>query len=406
MASKKRPGRPRQTRRSWGTIRPLESGRWQAGYKPHKGAKYKWAPMTFRLYGEADEWLTKTRADLARGEWVDPNLALIEFETYALEWVRTRVTRAGGPLKAGTVDRYLRLLDNYICPEIGSIALGHLTGAEIRAWRATLAHIPATQAGAYKLVRAILTTAVNDGRIKKNPATIDGGGRYKARERVPAVETAILAATALMPERERLWVLLACWAGMRRGELLNLRRWQINVEMQTIFIGPTRVAVGGKFVDQEDGKTVLSTRFVVVPKLVMDFVVLHLAAFVDDDADARVFTGVRDRSKPVCVRTLYNHWHAARAKIERPRGAGPLTMHDLRHSGNTIQSSHGGATTKERMDFFGWAREEMAHHYDHTVDGRQVEIAARLNDRLADSNVVSLFPRGSHGDRTADAGGA
>lgn len=410
MTSKKRPGRPRGRRRSKGTIRPLPSGRWQAGYKPHKGAKYVWAPETFRLYGEADDWLTRIYADISRGEWIDPKLALADFRTYALEWIDTRIYR-GKPLRNSTKYRYRYALTNYVFDELGDLALGHIRTETIRRWRATLSHIPATQANVYKLVKGILNTAVEDGRIKSNPCKVDGGGSHKAPERTPAIETAILAATALMPERERLWVLLACWGGMRRGELLNLRRWQIDIEMQTIRIGPTRVAVGGRFVDQDEGKTDDPTRpharrrnGVVVPKLIMDFVVAHLDAFVDDDPNARVFTGIRDRSKPVCVRTLYNHWHKARATVERPEGAGPLTMHDLRHSGNTMQSSHGGATPKERMDFFGWATEEMAHHYDHTVDARQVEIAGVLNERLAGSNVVSLFPRESHGGRTAAAG--
>lgn len=404
-AAKKKPGRPRGHRRTWGTIRQLPSGRFQAGYKPHKGAEHHWAPHTFRLYSEADDWLARMKADLSRGEWIDPNLALAEFEAYALEWVETRIYRSK-PLRASTKYRYRYQLANYVFPEIGGLALGHIRPETIRAWYRTLSHIPPTRAATYKLVKGILTTAVEDGRIKANPCKIDGGGWHKAPERSPAIETAILAATALMPERERLWVLLACWGGMRRGELLNLRRSQIDVEMQIIHIGPTRVAVGGRFVDQEEGKTFLADRFVVLPKLIMDFVAAHLLAFIPEDPDARVFTGIRDRTKPLCVRTLYDHWHVARATVERPKGAGPLTMHDLRHSGSTIQSSHGGATTKERMDFFGWANEEMASHYDHTVDGRQAEIAQALNDRLAGSNVVNLFPGKLHGDRTAATGDA
>lgn len=395
MASKSR------SRRSKGTVRRLKSGRYQAGYKPHPGAKYLWAPETFRLKGEADEWLRGIYTDLSRGDWIDPNLALVEFEAYAREWVRTR------KLKDSTRAKYLDILERHAFPSssrggLGDVALGHVRAETIRRWRATLGHIPSTQARTYALVKSIFATAVTDGRIKSNPCSVPGADRYDVPEREPAVQDLILQAATLMREQYRVWVLLACWGGMRRGELLGLRRRQIDVETQTIRIGPTRVEVGGTYVDQDTGKSTRAKRPIVLPKLIMDCLVAHLERFVDDDPNARVFTGVRDRSKPARMRTVYADWYAARKAIGRPG----LTMHDLRHSGNTIQSSHGGASLAERMSFFGWSRSEVADRYDHTVDGRHAEIAGRLNDQLAGSNVVDLFPRQSHEDRTAAAGDA
>jgi integrase len=367
-------------RRDFGSIRKLRSGRYQARYRPHRGAPYKTAPYTFRLRSEAAAWLDTIHADLTRGDWVDPNLSMVSFETYATQVIRARV------LKPGTRDRYDYQLTTYVFPEIGPIPIGRFEPETIEEWWSTLGHIPATRSGTYRLIRSIFTVAVKRGRIKANPCDIENS-RYTSPRRKPGTADEILAAMVLMPAKYRAWVLLACFAGMRRGELAGLRRRQIDVANQLIHIGPTRVAVGGRFVDQVDGKSDAADRPVVVPAVVMDAVAAHLDEHVEDGPNARVFTGVRNRSGPVCVRTLYKHWHRARATIGRPE----LTMHDLRHSGSTILSTIGGASLAERMRWGGWATPGTAMVYDHATDPRAVEIAGRVNAALEGSNVVDLF---------------
>jgi integrase len=364
--------------------RKLASGRYQARYLPYKGAtKYKTAPYTFRTRTEANKWLLVTEAKIALNEFVDPELGLKPFRTYADEWVGTRV------LADSTRAAYEYRLRKYVYPHLegdGWSPIGQMSAGDLRQWHRRLDHIKPTQATVYRLVRSILATAVEDGILKKNPCSIPNAGRHHADEREVALAVDIIRAALLMPVRERLWVILACWGGMRRGELAGLRRRQIDVANQTIQIGPTRVAVYGRFVDKKTGKTLRSKRPVVLPKTVMDLVVAHLDEHVGPEPDARVFTGIRDRSGPICVRSLYDHWHIARAGI----GRSDLRMHDLRHSGSTILSI-GGATVKERMAWGGWATAEMALRYDHATDPRAVENAERLDADLAGSNVVDLF---------------
>lgn len=58
-------------RNSWGNVRKLPSGKFQARYC----IDYVWhsAPATFRTKKEADSFLAGVRADLNRGVWLDPN---------------------------------------------------------------------------------------------------------------------------------------------------------------------------------------------------------------------------------------------------------------------------------------------------------------------------------------------
>lgn len=54
-------------RRSYGTVRKLPSGRWQARYRDGDGARYS-APTTFKTKTEAQRWLSATETDMARGD--------------------------------------------------------------------------------------------------------------------------------------------------------------------------------------------------------------------------------------------------------------------------------------------------------------------------------------------------
>jgi len=375
----------RSSRRTWGSIRKTTSNRYQARYRPFPGADLVTAPFTFRTRSEADAWLTNTRADLVRGEWIDPKRGLVPFGEYSTEWLRTRRTRRG-PLEESTRATYRKSLAR-ITATFAETALVHITSEAVRDWHTALGHIPASQAHAYALFRSIMATAVADNRVRVNPCQITGASRYTVPKRKVGVQDEILRAAALMPEHERVWVLLACWGGLRRGELLGLTRGAIDVETQTISIGPTFVEVDGKMVAKPTPKSEAGERTVVVPKLIMDAVVAHLDAFVDDDLAALVFTS--SRGGPARTGTIYTHWWSARAAIGRPN----LRLHDLRASGSTIRSTRGGATLREQMQHHGWAKPDMAIHYEpHVVDGRSVEIAEALNGQLVPDNVVALHP--------------
>ncbi|MFC9556968.1 hypothetical protein ACFTWF_39805 [Rhodococcus sp. NPDC056960] len=90
------PRRPERSRfhahttpRSFGSLRRLLSGKWQARYSTPDGSRHA-APHTFDTRRAADDWLSDTRAAMLRGRWVDPAAASITFGRYAREWIATR----------------------------------------------------------------------------------------------------------------------------------------------------------------------------------------------------------------------------------------------------------------------------------------------------------------------------
>jgi len=58
------------SRSSWGSVRKLPSGRWQARYR----VEHRWrtAPTTYTTKREAESYLAATRAALEHGSWIDP----------------------------------------------------------------------------------------------------------------------------------------------------------------------------------------------------------------------------------------------------------------------------------------------------------------------------------------------
>ena len=69
---------PGRKTRSFGTIRRLPSGRWQARYRGPDGA-LRSAPSTFTRKTDAARWLALTEAELLGGGWIDPDAGRVPF---------------------------------------------------------------------------------------------------------------------------------------------------------------------------------------------------------------------------------------------------------------------------------------------------------------------------------------
>jgi len=72
----------RKGRRSFGSMRQLPSGRWQARYRDLAGVQHT-APQTFATRPEAARFPAQVETDLARGEWTGLELAAVSPNTVA-----------------------------------------------------------------------------------------------------------------------------------------------------------------------------------------------------------------------------------------------------------------------------------------------------------------------------------
>jgi hypothetical protein len=76
-------------RRSFGSVRKLPSGRWQARY-PGPDGQIRTAPDTFDTKRSAERWLSLVETQINQGDWVDPERAKIQLGVYADQWITQR----------------------------------------------------------------------------------------------------------------------------------------------------------------------------------------------------------------------------------------------------------------------------------------------------------------------------
>jgi integrase len=108
----------------------------------------------------------------------------------------------------------------------------------VRRWRKHLLDAgvgPVTVAKAYRLLKAILNTVVDDGLIRRNPCRIKGAGQEESPER-PVTMRQVFDLADAFDRRYRALVLLAVFCSLRWGELAALRRRHIDLALGTVRI--------------------------------------------------------------------------------------------------------------------------------------------------------------------------
>ncbi|GAB3213854.1 site-specific integrase [Marinactinospora endophytica] len=358
-------------KRRFGRIRQLPSKRWQARYPGPDGVDRP-APHTFATKKEADRWLALKEAEMVRDGWWDPDAGAVPFGEYAAEWVEHR------DLSPKTVQLYEILLRLHLNPTFGNLALKDITEADIRRWR-TARHRAkvgkTTVAKAYRLMRAVLNTAVRDKLIRENPCQIEGAGQEHAEER-PALSVAEVfkLADAINP-RYRALVLLAAFGSLRWGELAGLRRRWLDLEARTVTVRETFSELNTLVPGTPKSKA--GYRTVALPSLIIDDLRRHLLIYGSGDPDSYVFVGVK--GKPLRRANFSAYW----AKACKAAGLEGVRFHDLRHTGNTY-AAEAGASVRELMKRMGHSSSRAAMIYLHARDEREREIADRLGERVAE----------------------
>ena len=365
-------------RRHFGTVRKRSSGRWQATYK-YEGQSYSVGGFTAKA--DALAYLSTIEADLRRGAWIDPRAGEVTLRVYAEEWLKRRPD-----LAVRTRELYRHVLDRHVLPELGHATLTGLAPSKIRGWHAGIAQDhPATAAKAYRLLSSIMRTAVVDGLILTSPCKVNGAGTERAVERPIATVAEVEALTSAMPEHLRLIVPLAVWCQLRRGEILGLRRKDIDAMHATIRIEQSRTfSMDGTSITKQP-KTAAGSRTIAAPRQLMKDVVNHLDEFTDVNADALVFTG--RNGLPLTRDALQGSWERSRATIERP----DLRLHDLRHTGLTLAAAT-GATTAELMHRAGHSSAPAALRYQHATKERDRVLADALEGLVKSVETIRIKP--------------
>ncbi len=356
-----------RSKRIFGEVSQLPSGRWRARYVGPDGKRHS-APKTFDTKGDADTYLTLRRSEMLREEWAPRQAARSPFGEYAEIWLRDR------SLKPRTRAHYQSLLNNHVLPTFVDVSMKAIAPADVRKWHATLTpDRPTLRAHSYGLLRTIMQSALEDGEITANPVHIRGAGNTKRVVQIkPASLDELEAIVNWMPERYKVLTLLAAWCALRFGESTELRTKDIDLDAGVIRVRRAVTRGNGKFLIGTP-KSEAGARDIAIPPHLWPAVSDHLAT-LKGGRETLLFPSAKDPARHLAPASLYRVYYPAREAAGRP----DLRWHDLRHSG-AVLAAQTGATLAELMGRLGHSTPAAAMRYQHVAGGRDSQIAAALS---------------------------
>jgi integrase len=277
-----------------------------------------------RAKADAERWLTLTEAEVVRGEWLNPDHGRVPFATYAEAWVAER------PNLRPTKQLYEGLVRLHLSPVLGTFTVQEITEPHVRRWRKTLLDSgvgEVTVAKAYRLLKAILSTAVDDGMIRRNPWRIKGASQEKSPERPVLTIRQVSDLADTVDARYRLLILLAVFCSLRWGELAALRLRHIDLTRATVLIEASVVELidGSRITGPP--KSDAGKRLISIPPFLLPEVAAHIENYTQHRQDDLLFVGPKNGPlrRPNFTRT----WRRATEKA----GLSGVHFHDLRHTG-------------------------------------------------------------------------
>ena len=309
-------------------------------------------------------------------------------------------------LRPKTIKGYESLLNSRILPFFAQMTLSEVTLGQIKIWRASLDPATAsTNAAAYRLLRSILQAAVDLSHpgfhaaktgfdllflavedvvlIARALPKIRGAGNAPVRYvAIPATFEELAIIVEQMPERLRLLIIIAAFVGLREGELLELRRLDIDTSSGVIKVSrkidkDANPNARGACVNCgrpiSAPKTRSGIRTVHLPPPFWELLCDHLASYAAPGPTGLLFPG--ERTDHMSVRYLMDRYRPAREAAGRP----DLTIHHLRHTALTLAGQH-GATAAELQARAGHSSQAAMAIYQHATIERDRMLAARIGE--------------------------
>ncbi|QES33820.1 site-specific integrase [Streptomyces venezuelae] len=225
----------------------------------------------------AEKWLTDLASDMSRGNYVDPRAARITFKSYAEKWLQAHTADVSSRI---ATEQRLRL---HAFPILGSRPLDSFRPEHIRKLVSILASNPAVSGGyarnIYGDVRAILSAAVDDGLLPRNPCSARSVRPPSGERRrvVPWLPSQVSAVRAALSERYRAMVDAGSGCGLRQGEIVGLAEDAFDFRSATLRVVRQVKLVRGTavFAPPKGNKE----RDVPLPRSVAESVRVHMGSF-------------------------------------------------------------------------------------------------------------------------------
>jgi integrase len=232
--------------------------------------------------------LADKQSEINRDDWIDPDAAKVLLQNFGNRWLTER------GLEESTRERYESAFRLHVVPYLGELPLSDVKEGRIRSWRKALVDKKVgqpTQAKAYRVLHAILNTAVDDRVLRRNPCRMPNGGKEESAERVAlSIDEVFAVADAIKP-RYRVLVLFGAFTSLRFGELAALQQNDIDVAGKTVDVRKSQAELknGRRFI--KGPKSAAGVREVAIPQIVLDELKGHLDEYAESGDDGYVFVG-------------------------------------------------------------------------------------------------------------------
>ena len=365
-------------KRSFGTVRRLASGRFQARY-PFNGEKVP-APQTFTSYGEARAWLDAKKVELNEGQHVDPRKGRIPFSSYAESW---RHSSEVAGLAVSTRNRDLGYLNRYVLPEFGHLRLNDLDYERVDRWVVKLLATggaggnglsPDTVRVAGLVLKKILARAVRTRHIRINPC--EGVKLPKSAKKPITVisEPEIYRLAEVIDRRYQYLPIVACFTGLRPGELVGLTWRRVDFVNRTIEVQEVVIESEGRLHAKDHPKSTAGVRRVPMTDQVIEALQQQSEQVPSGPVDW-IFPG------PMGGPTRLNNFRK-RFWSEAVRAAGitpNFRPHDMRHTAISLWIA-AGADVKQVSAFAGHESVSFTlDRYGHLLPTSHDAFLAKLN---------------------------
>lgn len=371
---------------------------WQASvYSPRDGKKIRKA---FPSQAAAVAWRDDARSAVRKRTMRAPtSITLDQAAEEFLQGAEAGLirNRKGDPYKPATIRAYEGVLRLRVLPELGSMRLSEVERNDLQDLVDSLlaSGLSESTIGVTLLpVRAIYGRALKRGVLAVNPTTGLEMPKVNSRpKRIVAPEECAKLLAALQPRDRTLWA-TAFYAGLRRGELMALRREDIRLGAGVIHVCRGWDAVKGEITTKSGEE-----RDVPIAVALRDYLDEHLLGI--PWADGLVFGVTADT--PFNDTTMREHtrrawgWKRDDDKGRWVPAAGkplePITLHHCRHTYASMMIA-AGVNAKALQTYMGHASIEITFNlYGHLMPGNEAEAAAMLDAYLARAAAcASLVP--------------
>jgi integrase len=327
----------------------------------------------FRRFADARNSKRDLERSLDEGLYRDPARGRITLEELWMEFIQAPPT----PLAPSTRSLYEMLARIYLLPRFGQHRLNRIQPEDVRRFIADLAEQSVGEQSiraAYRLLRRLLTFAVDDHRIGANPASKLHAPQPSPRETMFLTPQQVASVAHAVPPRYQALVLFLAYTGVRIGEASALRVKNLDLMHSRALIVEAAAEVRGERIV---GPTkTRHNRAVRLPAFVRDGLAAHLSEFgTPTDPDSLVFQGAR--GGPI-------RQNAFRKAIFQPtaRKVGinpPPRVHDLRHTAVALAIST-GAHPKQIQEMVGHSSITVTLDvYGHLFESLHEDVADRLD---------------------------